>query len=113
MTSRSVITSASEATVSVFDTIAHTASQTTKLVNTIGVSVDMLDTFVSDARKRQLARSKVSNAEFYKELHEETAKNIAARQRALQQELEIDPQFKELYTEAYTELKSIIEELQS
>lgn len=112
-TNQSIVGSASNATISIFDMVGNTASQATKLVGTVGVSIDMLDTFVTDARKRQIARSKLSMREFYKELHEDTSLAIANRQREIQSKLQADPALTKLYEENFVELQSIIDELKS
>ena len=110
---KSVITSATDATVSIFDVVATTASQTTKLVTTIGVSVDMLDTFVSDARQRQLARSAIDMHRFYTELAEDTARDISLRQHEIKEELKANPQLAQLYVENFTALETILKNLRN
>lgn len=112
-TTNSIVGSASNATVSIFDMVGNTANQATKLIGTVGTSIDMLDTFVGDARKRQLARSKLSMREFYKELHEDTSLAIANRQREIQSKLQADPALTKLYEENFRELETIIQSLQS
>lgn len=112
-TSRSVVGSASTAATSIFDTVANTAVQATKLVNSVGTSIDMFDTFVTTARTKQLARTAVDMHQFYIELHETSAKEIADRQHALKQELAANPQYLELYTEAHADLNDLINSLKN
>lgn len=113
VTSRSVVGSASIAATSIFDTVANTAVQATKLVNSVGTSIDMFDTFVTTARTKQVARTAVDMHQFYIELHETTAQEIATRQRNLQQELGSDPQYLALYKEAHEDLNDLITSLKT
>ena len=110
---KTIITSASDASVSIFDMVANTATQTTKLVNAVGKSVNMFDRFMTDSEERQIARSKVSMHTFYKELAEDSAREISLRQREIQTELAADPQYAALYEENYKELEAILQKLTS
>lgn len=106
--SKSVMSSASDATVSIFDMVSGTATQATKLVSSVGVSIDMFDRFVRDAEERQAARSAINKEKFYKELAEDTALEISKRQEEIQRELQGNQAFAKLYSENYTELQETI-----
>lgn len=113
MTTKSVITSASDATVSIFDTVAHTATQASKLINAIGTSVNMFDRFVTDAEERQRARSIVDMEVFYEHLHEDTAIARAQHQNEIKNILKQDPEIAELYSENYSKLKATMDRIRS
>lgn len=113
MTTRSITTSASDATISLFNVVNHTATTASKLVGSVATSVDMLDLFVTDAYTRQKTKSKIDMALFEKQIVEDTAMEISTRQRSIQEKLETDPKLLSLYTENVSELNAILNPVKS
>ena len=109
----SIARSASDATSSVFNTVATTAQTLTRTVDTAGAGLDMLNSFVLTARKKQIARTAIDMETFYEELHEESAMDMARRQRALTNELNQDEDLKIIFKENYNKLNEIILKLKT
>ena len=107
--STSVLASASNATINVFDTVANTANAATKIVNGIGTGANMFERMMNDMDANHALRSKASQATYKKELLEDTARINARRQADIRKELLSDPDFAKLYAENYAELKALLE----
>ncbi len=106
--STSVLSSASNATINVFDTIANTANAATKLVNGIGTGANMFERMMNDMDTNHALRSKANQSTYKKELLEDTARVNARRQAEIRKELQSDPDFAKLYEENYLELEAIL-----
>lgn len=108
MSSTSVLSSASNATINVFDTIANTATAATKIVNGIGTGANMFERMMNDMDKNHAKRSIINQASYEKELLEDAARATAKRQNLIQKELAEDQNFAKLFSENYEELKALL-----
>ncbi|PRX09019.1 UNVERIFIED_ORG: hypothetical protein BCL66_10896 [Martelella mediterranea] len=108
MSSTSVLSSASNATVNVFDTIGNTAMAATKIVNGIATGGNMFERMMNDMDANHAKRSKINQEKYEKELLEDAAMTIAKRQAMIQRELADDPIFANLFAENYAELKALL-----
>ena len=106
--STSVLSSASNATINVFDTISNTATAATKLVNGIGTGANMFERMMNDMDTNHKKRSIINQATYEKELLEDAARTNARRQNDIQRELAEDQNFAKLFTEDYNELKALL-----
>ena len=106
--STSVLSSAANATINVFDTIANTATAATKIVNGIGTGANMFERMMNDMDTNHALRSKANQATYKKELLEDTARVNARRQADIRKELQSDPDFAKLYAENYKELEALL-----
>jgi len=108
MSTTAPVKSAATAITSIMDTIGTVAHSITRTVTTATAGLDMLDTFVTDAKFRQEKRSIAANHTFLTELLEETAREESKRQLILLKELTADDNFKKLYTENHEKLMAIL-----
>lgn len=106
--STSVLSSASNATINVFDTIANTANAATKIVNGIGTGANMFERMMNDMDANHQKRSIINQASYEKELLEDAARATAKRQNLIQKELAEDANFAKLFAENYAELKALL-----
>lgn len=111
--SQSIMKSASDATSNVFTTVGSVANQLTRTVDTAGQALDMLNSFVSTARTKQIARTAVDLETFYDQLLEDSSMESAKRQEALANELSQNQNLKTLYTENHKKLDSVIQKLRN
>lgn len=108
MTSTSVLSSASNATISVFDTVANTATAATKLVNGIGTGANMFERMMNDMDTNHKKRSILAQASYEKELLETTAMETAKRQASIKKILSEDADIAAAFKENYEELKALL-----
>lgn len=108
MSSTSVLSSASNATVNVFDTISNTATAATKLINGISTGADMFERMMNDMDQRHAMRSKLGNADYERELLSSYAEKISSRASAYQRRIAEDPIFAKLFAENYKKLEAIL-----
>ena len=106
--STSVLSSASQATINVFDTISTTANAATKLVTGIATGANMFERMMTDMDNNHAKRSIINQATYEKELLEDAARATAKRQNLIQKELAEDTNFKRLFEENYLELKALL-----
>ena len=111
--STSVLSSASQATINVFDTVATTATAATKIVNGIATGGNMFERMMLDMDSNHKKRSIIAQANYEKELLEETARAISKRQAIIQKELAEDASFAKLFAENYAELKTLLNPVQT
>ena len=110
--STSVLSSASQATINVFDTISTTANAATKLVTGIATGANMFERMMTDMDNNHAKRSIINQATYEKELLEDAARVTAKRQNLIQKELAEDANFKKLFEENYLELKALLNPVQ-
>ena len=111
--SNTVLSSASNATINVFDTVANTANAATKLVNGIATGANMFERMMQDMDLDHADRSKLHRKNYRNELLENSARDAAKRQAAMQREMQEDQHFAKLFAENYSDLKSVFEEPQA
>ena len=107
--SNTVLSSASNATINVFDTVANTANAATKLVNGISTGANMFERMMLDMDTDHADRSKLHRKNYRNDLLETSAANAAKRQAAMQKEMQDDPHFAKLFSENYADLKSVFD----
>ena len=108
--STTVLSSASNATINVFDTVANTANAATKLINGIATGANMFERMMQDMDLDHADRSKLHRKNYRNELLENSARDAAKRQAAMQKEMQEDQHFAKLFAENYADLKSVFEE---
>ena len=108
MSSTSVLSSASTATISVFDTISNTAMAVTKTIDGLGTGANMFHRMMTDMDNNHKKRSLINQANYEKQLLEETAKEISKRQELIQKELAENNHFAKLFENNYRELEAIL-----
>lgn len=108
MSSTSVLSSASNATINVFDTVSNTATAAAKLINGISTGANMFERMMTDMDQRHAMRSKLDNADYEKELLSSYADKISSRENAYQRRMSEDPIFSKLFAENYAELKALL-----
>ena len=108
MSSTSVLSSASNATINVFDTVSNTATAATKLINGISTGANMFERMMTDMDQRHAMRSKLDNADYEKELLSTYADKISSRETTFQRKMAEDPIFAKLFAENYAELKTLL-----
>lgn len=106
--STSVLGSASQATINVFDTISTTANAATKIVTGIATGANMFERMMNDMDNNHAKRSIINQATYEKELLEDAARATAKRQNIIQKELSEDANFAKLFAENYAELKTLL-----
>ena len=106
--STSVLSSASQATINVFDTISTTANAATKIVTGVATGANMFERMMLDMDKNHQKRSIINQATYEKELLEDAARATAKRQNIIQKELAEDANFAKLFAENYAELKLLL-----
>ena len=102
--------SASDATIALFDTVANTANAATKLVNGISTGANMFERMMQDMDLDHSDRSKLHRQSYRNELLENSARDAAKRQATMQKEMQDDPHFAKLFAENYAELKAVFDE---
>ena len=110
--SNTVLSSASNATINVFDTVANTANAVTKLVNGVSTGANMFERMMNDMDLDHADRSKLHRKNYRNELLENSARVAAKRQAEMQREMQDDPHFAKLFADNYSDLKSVFEEPQ-
>lgn len=108
--SNTVLSSASNATINVFDTVANTANAATKVVNGISTGANMFERMMNDMDLDHADRSKLHRKNYRNELLENSARDAAKRQAEMQREMQDDPHFAKLFAENYANLKSVFDQ---
>ena len=108
--SNTVLSSASNATINVFDTVANTANAVTKLVNGVSTGANMFERMMNDMDLDHADRSKLHRKNYRNELLENSARDAAKRQAMMQKEMQEDQHFAKLFASNYADLKSVFEE---
>ncbi|RWB40449.1 MAG: hypothetical protein EOQ44_25230 [Mesorhizobium sp.] len=102
------IMSASNATatsiLSTVETLAHTVRRT---INTGAAGLDMLDTYVEDARTRQVDASKIARHSYRKNLLMEASMEQARRDQQVIRDIGNDSQLKQLFETNHQELEAL------
>lgn len=106
--STSVLSSASNATINVFDAIANTATSATKIINGVGTGANMFERMMNDMDANHAKRSIINQATYEKELLEDAARNTAKRQSMMRKELQQDADYAKMFEENYNELKLLL-----
>jgi len=109
----SIVKSASDATSNVFTTVGTVAQQLTRTVDTAGQALDMLNSFVSTARTKQIARTAVDMESFYDELAETSAMEASRRQRDLLNELNQDLSLKNIFETNHKKYEGVLTSLRN
>ena len=107
--SNTVLSSAANATVNVFDTVANTATAATKLINGISTGANMFERLMNDMDLDHADRSKLHRKNYRNELLENSAREAAKRQSMMQKEMQDDPHFAKLFAENYADLKAVFD----
>lgn len=94
--------------VALLGTVNTAAQQITRTVNITGSGLDMLDTYVSAAKIKQEARTKVDLFTFKTSLLEDSSMDIAKRQEALALELNANAGLKALFAENHQKLEALL-----
>lgn len=108
MSSTSVLSSASNATINVFDTVSNTATAAAKLINGVSTGADMFERMMNDMDQRHAMRSKLDNADYERELLSSYAEKISSRDSGYQRRMSEDPLFAKLFTENYAKLEALL-----
>lgn len=108
--SNTVLSSASNATINVFDTVANTANAATKLINGISTGANIFERMMNDMDTDHADRSKLHRKNYRNDLLETSAANAAKRQATMQKEMQDDSHFAKLFAENYADLKSVFDE---
>ena len=111
--SNTVLSSASNATINVFDAVANTANAATKLINGISTGANMFERMMNDMDLDHADRSKLHRQNYRNELLENSARDAAKRQAEMQREMQDDPHFAKLFASNYADLKSVFDEPQA
>jgi hypothetical protein len=102
------VLSASNATatsiLSTVQTLAHTAQRT---ITTAAAGLDMLDTYVEDARIRQADASKVARHNYRKNLLLESSVEQARKEHQLHREIGSDPVLTKLFNDNHAALEAL------
>ncbi|WP_457089891.1 DarT ssDNA thymidine ADP-ribosyltransferase family protein [Microvirga sp. P5_D2] len=96
--------------VSVLDRINTAANATSRSVESAASGLDLLDKNIEEAKAKQIARQKIEEAVYIRELHENAAEEEAQRQKALEKRLSADPELKQLYIENYNRLQPVMQQ---
>ena len=108
--SNTVLSSASNATINIFDTVANTANAATKVINGISTGANMFERMMNDMDTDHADRSKLHRKNYRNDLLETSAANAAKRQATMQKEMQDDPHFAKLFAENYADLKSVFDD---
>ncbi len=108
MSSTSVLSSVSNATINIFDTVSNTATAATKLVNGVGTGANMFERMMNDMDANHRKRSLINQNGYEKELLETAAAEVSKRQASIRKAMAEDPDFKELFYENYKELELLL-----
>ncbi|ESX17889.1 hypothetical protein X766_15980 [Mesorhizobium sp. LSJC255A00] len=102
------VLSASNATatsiLSTVQTLAHTAQRT---ITTAAAGLDMLDTYVEDARVRQADQSKINRHNYRKSLIQESALEQARKEHQLTQEIGSNQVLAKLFNDNHAALEAL------
>lgn len=106
--STSVLASASQATINVFDTVTNTANAATKIVNGIGTGANMFERMMNDMDNRHAMRSKLDNKLYEQELLKVYADKISEQDNHYQKKMAEDSNYAKLFAENYKKLNAIL-----
>lgn len=102
------IVSASNATAtSVLGTVQTLALTVQRTINTAAAGLDMVDTYVEDARLRQTDQSKINRHNYRKNLLLESAVEQARKEHQLHREIGSDPVLTKLFNDNHAELEAL------
>ena len=106
--STSVLGSASQATINVFDTVANTANAATKIVNGIGTGANMFERMMNDMDHRHALRSKLDNELYEQDLLKSYADKISDQDNYYQKKMAEDANYAKLFSENFKKLETIL-----
>ena len=106
--STSVLASAANATINVFDTVANTANAATKIVNGIGTGANMFERMMNDMDNRHAMRSKLDNELYEQELLKSYADKISEQDNHYQKKMAEDANYAKLFAENFKKLNAIL-----
>lgn len=106
--STSVLASASNATINVFDTVANTANAVTKIVNGVGTGANMFERMMNDMDNRHAMRSKLDNQHYEEELLSAYAEKLAEEDLRQVTKMRENPEYAKVFTEKYSKLTAIL-----
>ena len=104
----SVLTSASQATINVFDTISTTANAATKLVTGISTGANMFERMMTDMDSRHAMRSKLDNQDYEHELLAQYSDRITERELHHKKKMQENQEYAKSFAETYSNLQSIL-----
>lgn len=98
---------------SILGAINTVAQRTTQLVNTSAQGVDMLDSFVTKARTKQVANDEFEMENFVARLKKECSEREALFDRELDRRLGSDPELQALYNSNMQRLSAVEERIKA
>ena len=108
MASSSVLQSASNSAINVFDTISTTANAATKLVTGIATGANMFERLMVDMDTNHQKRSILNQANYEQELLETMSLEMSTRQNSIHKKMEQDSTFKNMFTKNYEDLNALL-----
>ncbi len=102
----SITSSVSNTLVSALGAVTVTANTATRTVHTIASGMDMLDQYVQDARREQIARSAANETTLLKRIADETSFENAERRHNLARSLSTNPDLAALFAEEFRSFES-------
>lgn len=93
---------------SVMAAVATTANTVTGVLDAANAGVGMLNTIVTDAAKKQAARSKLDNEDFMENLIREKAMESTLSLKAIKEFIEVDEFNKTNYESSYIRYSTIL-----
>ena len=106
--SNTVLSSASNATINVFDAVANTANAATKIVNGVSTGANMFERMMNDMDNRHSMRSKLDNHLYEEEMLKSYADKISEQDNHYQKKMAEDANYAKLFAENYKKLNSIL-----
>ncbi|AZO48062.1 hypothetical protein [Mesorhizobium sp. M4B.F.Ca.ET.058.02.1.1] len=102
------VLSASNATAtSILSTVQTLAITAQRTINTAAAGLDMLDTYVEDARTRQVDASKIARHHYRKNLLLEASIEQARKEQQLTREIGNDQVLSKLFSDNHAELEAL------
>ena len=107
----SVTTTTGQTVIAALNTVNVAANVITGLMSNAVMAYDMLYTYVSTDRTKQLASSKIAMSQFLIDLEEDPAIAIAEKRKRRTDRLKNDAELAALYSHSKNELKGVMEEI--
>lgn len=109
----SITKSAGNTLVAMLATVSTSANTVTRSVHTVASGLDMLDQYVQDARREQIARSKFAEKSMLNRIREDAAKETAQRRDDLQHMLASSSTLKAHFETAYNEFEETAKQVEA
>ena len=93
----------------VFGTVVSIADAATKTVNTVTSAIDMAALAVSDAKRRQLARSKMDEYSYKETLSNQKAMELAVQDQMIQDWIDEDQERADSFNLRKSKLMAVLE----